>query len=81
MQLIKLESQEQFDKITKKDILIVKWRKGSYNSKEGEVQSYKGCFINRLNEMILNVKKNTYFDIHMYLRDGSFAEEVYLITP
>lgn len=82
MQFIKLESQEQFDQLTKNDVVIVKWREGTYNWKRGEVQSYKNTLIvKRLNELIVNQPKNTYLNISMYLNGESTAEEVYVISP
>jgi hypothetical protein len=82
MKFIKLENQEQFDRLTRKNIVIVKWREGTYNWKHGEVQSYKNTFIvKRLNELIVNQPKNTYLNISMYLNGESTAEEVYVISP
>lgn len=80
MQFIKLESREQFDQLQKNDILIVKWKERAKEYREGNAITHNSIWgINDINEVILNRRTNSYFNINMYLNGESYAEEVYLV--
>ncbi|MGG2091384.1 hypothetical protein AB1283_01285 [Bacillus sp. S13(2024)] len=81
MKFTKHETQEQFDQLQKGDVVIVKWREGVKQFKElGEITHHNVCEINRLNELILNKRRNDFFSIRHYLKYTSYAEEVYVVT-
>lgn len=92
MQLLKLERQEQFDELEKGDIVVVKWNHRSDEHraavrkkkiKESEphfIGHYNMIEITRLNEVVLEVKRNIYFNIQMYLDGESTAVEAYKIV-
>lgn len=89
MQLVKLETQKQFDELKKGDLVVVKWKPGSYEYKKAERRgaTHDGYFIghynmvevNRNNEIILRVRDNIYFIINMYLNGESTAAEAYTL--
>ncbi|PEY32698.1 hypothetical protein CN354_20675 [Bacillus cereus] len=81
MDFIKLETQEQFDQLQKSDVVIVKWKEGARQYKElGQITHHDSCEINRLNELILNKRRNDYFFIENYLKGKSYASEVYVVA-
>lgn len=80
MQFIKLENQEQFKELKKNDILIVKWKEKAREYRESKPITHNSIWgINDINEVILNRRTNSYFNINMYLNGESYAEEVYLV--
>lgn len=91
MQMVKLERQEQFDELKKGDIVVVKWNERSDEHraavrkkkiKESQphfIGHYNMIEITRLNEVVLEVKRNIYFNIQMYLDGESTALEAYKI--
>lgn len=89
MQLVKLETQQQFDELRKGDLVVVKWKPHSHEYKLAERQGaeLKGHYIghysmvevNRNNEIILRVRDNIYFIIDMYLCGESNAAEAYTL--
>ncbi|HFJ9331853.1 TPA: hypothetical protein ACGW5B_005314 [Bacillus paranthracis] len=82
MNFVKLETQEQFDQLKKSDVVIVKWKQGARQYKElGEITHHASCTINRINELILNVRRNDYLSIDNYLTGRSWAEEIYVVNP
>ncbi|PEY75942.1 hypothetical protein [Bacillus thuringiensis] len=82
MNIVKLETQEQFEQLQKSDVVIVKWKKSVRQYKElGEITHHNSYTINRINELILNVPRNDYFSTNNYLTGESWAEEVYVVNP
>lgn len=92
MQMVKLERQDQFEELKKGDILVVKWNERSDEHraavrkkkiKESDphfIGHYNMVEITRLNEVVLEVKRNIYFNIGMYLDGESIALEAYKIA-
>ena len=81
MQIIKLESQEQFDQLKKGDLVVVEWKPSSLEYKNGRpITTNRIWGVNELNELILNRRTNSYFSIDMYLEGTSQAREAYLLT-
>ena len=82
MELIKLENEEQFLKLTNEDFILVKWDnyflKHSQNS--NKIMSYK-IQENKKDkkEIICKLPENHYFNWQRFLENKSSAEEVYLI--
>jgi hypothetical protein len=80
MKLVKLETKEQFEQLKKGDIVMVQWRPNSREYKKGTpITVNKIWGINHSNELILNHRTNSYFDIDLYLRGESYALEVCII--
>ncbi|MEC0200115.1 hypothetical protein P4H35_27490 [Paenibacillus taichungensis] len=89
---MKLENQGQFDELKKDDIIAVKWNQRSDEHraavrkkkiKESDphfIGHYNMVEITRLNEVVLEVKRNIYFNIKMYLDGESTALEAYKIV-
>ncbi|PGK30695.1 hypothetical protein CN907_27335 [Bacillus anthracis] len=81
MDFVKFETQEQFNQLKKSDVVIVKWKQGARQYKElGEITYHAACTIKRINELILNVRRNNYLSINNYLIGRSWAEEVYVVN-
>lgn len=81
MKSIKLENQEQFNKLKKGDVVVVQWKKDSWAYKQyGEITHHNIWGINEADELILNFRRNIYFDVEYFLQGRSYAKEVYLMT-
>ena len=80
MQLVKLENQEQFNKLKKGDLIVVVWKSSATEHRNGkEIAHYSVVEINRYNEIILRKRDNVYFNIGMFFRDESHAAEAYAL--
>lgn len=80
VELMKIESSEQFKSITRKDNVVIKWRDGSHFAKDGKpIKVYSGCFRNKLGDLILDVRRNIYFNFGMFKQGLSNVEEIYVI--
>ncbi len=82
MNIVKLVSQRDFDAIIDEDIILVKWKEGSSEHNDNNpIKAYTNChLLHRLNELIVDTRKNTYFSIDLYLEGESYAEEVCIVT-
>ncbi|ETT33292.1 hypothetical protein [Paenibacillus sp. FSL R5-808] len=80
MKLKRLNTQDHFDQLKKGQLVIVKWKPGSYEYKKGhEIGHYNMYEINRNNEIILRKRDNIYFIIEMYLNRESNASDAYVL--
>jgi hypothetical protein len=81
MNFVKLERREQFDKLKKGDIIIVRWRERAVETRKGNPITYNKIHgIVNGTELLLNIRNNSYFDYIMYLNGESTAEEAYTVT-
>jgi len=80
MQFVKLETRDQFMDLKKGDCVIVEWKPGSKEYKLGTPITANNIHgMHNGNELILNKKSNSYFNIDMLLRGESNASQAYLI--
>lgn len=83
MDLVKLETREQFRKLKRGDLVVVKWQPGAQQSKRtGKVVCHYSMLElkERSDELILQKRDNVYFNIEMYLNGGSWATEAFVIA-
>lgn len=85
MELTKLETKEQFEKLKKGDWILVKWSDFNIKHVPGtrKVMCYKiyeNKTRNSYTEIICQKRNNHYFNYLRYLENLSDAEEVYLIV-
>lgn len=79
MRFIKIESREQLDSLKKGDLLLVKWQ-------EKALKRFENITLNEIQDILhnekilLDEKLNSYFNPDKYLRNESWAREVYLVT-
>ena len=79
MKFIKIESREQLDSLKKGDLLLVKWREKAPEV-FGSITLNEIQDILRNRAVLLDEKSNSHFIPDKYLRNESWAKEVYLVT-
>jgi len=81
LNLKRLETVTEIQSLKKGSTVIVEWKEGSSEYKRGnKVGIYKRIWgINRSNEVILELRRNIYFSIDMYLSGESVAKAAYVI--
>jgi hypothetical protein len=80
MKFIELQHREDFEGLEKGDLVLVEWGEGSREFDKGnEITCNKIWGIHQENELILDKKTNSYFNIDMFLFGKSFALEAYVI--
>lgn len=80
MEIVKLTTKEQLKELKRNDMLIVQWKEGSTAFKKGEPITITRIYgVNHINEVIVRLKDNLYFNIDMYLENNSVALEAYQV--
>lgn len=76
-----LTKKEEFEELKKKQLVIVKWKKGTSEYIKGNgVREYRIVDITDRHEIILKTRGNIYFNYIMHLNKESNVAEVYRVV-
>jgi len=80
LKLKMLSERAQFDALKKGDTVFVEWHVRATEHRKGKPFTINKIYgINENDEIILNARTNSYFNIEMYLARKSTAKAAYII--
>lgn len=80
MKIRKLTIKEEFDSLKKGDIVIVEWNERATEHRRGKPITTNHIHgMHNGNELILDKRVNSYFNVDMFMKGESSAKEAYLV--